>query len=393
LEAGGTKNPACVPNMTRIYSHIIGFAIGALAVAPPIPYKIPVMVNSFSWLYMVVISALMAFALWNTKLHIAIKVLLVYLFVTCFVSEVYYFSFNAFVLFVGAVYIYQILKHSDFDIIISFIEAAFWLQVIVVLIQYFGFDMLMSFDKQNFKFFGTVFQPMRLGSLMCVMAPLLIYKSKLYLIPLFLLSLWSGTLGFSYALAVGVAVYIAMTIGIKHWKYMLTLFIILIAYCYFAAVVTSSDAFRVAVTEGRLPVWWLVVKSWALDTKQVAAGIPDLFGISQTGPVNIKSIFFGHGLDTFLPLFQYYKHDPNPFPQAHNDFLQVLWEIGLIGFIISFVWYIGDLIRRICLKGRKDLLAGLSMFGVNMNFAFPIRQTQCWLLLIAFIAFCEKEIA
>jgi O-antigen ligase len=94
-------------------------------------------------------------------------------------------------------------------------------------------------------------------------------------------------------------------------------------------------------------------------------------------------------MDTFLPLFPVYKYDPNPFPQAHNDWLQLAWETGLVGFLI-FSAYCTSLIARLYRHSASILIAGLVIIGVNMIFHFPWRMTQTVFLMVAFVAYCEK---
>ena len=76
---------------------------------------------------------------------------------------------------------------------------------------------------------------------------------------------------------------------------------------------------------------------------------------------------------------------------AHNDWLQVLFETGRIGFgvmvsIFMFLFYK-------LLKAKKwRLLVGMIIISLDMCVHFPTREIQCVFIMIAFLAFCEKEI-
>lgn len=388
----------------KLKSFFLAASIGLLAVAPPIPYNIPLIINSFGWLYMVVAAGLFGFFWCSFDQPMPLKVLVIYLFFASFLSQAPYLSFNAFTLLVLTLYFYWACRHSDYDLILKMVEAVFWLEIMFLLVQQLDKDTLMSFDpSEAFRalgittyevrkkvFYGTVFQPMRLASLFAVMAPLLVLKRKIYIVPLLILAYCSGTLGFAFALLAGILVYTYFKTPDKRWFWLISgLAVVFGTIC---TLLTSDDAFRVAFTEGRIPVWLVCLKSWALDTTG-PVGKPDIFGISQTGPFDPLRFFFGHGMDTFLPLFPIYKHDPNPFPQAHNDWIHLAWETGLIGFAIFTFWYCAGLLRRLYKAGEYLLISGLTTIAVNMCFAFPWRMTQTVLLMVAYVAFCEKKLA
>lgn len=389
--------------LNKFWSFLAALPIGLLAIAPPINYDIPTVVNSEAWLYRIVAAGLFGVLICWTNIHFLLKALSVYLFFSCFISQIPYLSFEAYFLIVLSLYAFWAYTKVNYEMIFNIIEAVFWLEIIILLVQQLDRDVLMSMKPSEASrqlgiatqyveskvFYGTVFQPMRLGSLFAIMAPFLIYRRPFYILPLAILAYCSGTLGFAFALVAG-GTSLAF-LCIRSWKIRILAVVSGVIFGFVCFAFTSADAFRVAITEGRVPIGWLTLKSWVLDTTG-PSGKPDFLGISQTGPVDWIRVFFGHGLDTFLPLFPIYKHDPNPFPMAHNDWFQIPWEIGLIGAAL-FDAYCLVLIWRLHRVKEYTLMSGAAMYAVNMALAFPQRMTQTMLLMIAYAAFCEKKIA
>lgn len=392
----------------KIISYLVGIFLGILVIAPPIDYTLPMMANTHWWAWCVMAAIFMAILLLPQKLHPALKCLMLYMIFDCFFSQVPYMSFNAYIVFVGAIYLYFILTKCDYEIILNAIQAAFWMEVIFLVAQHFGKDTLINFDRPEKLFFGTVAQEMRVGSILAILAPLVVLKNRWYLVPVLALTIFSKTLGFTLALVAGGVVYLALTpdVKLKHKiVYFGVFFALAVAYS-----VHAWDHIRVEIIEGRLPIWLVVIKSWFCNTMGKVTGYTKdahgmvtgwnwdptyhnqghFLGVAQSGPFCLDKLILGHGPDTFLPMFVYYKHDNNPFGQTHNDWLQIMWETGLIGFGLV-AWYAVDLCRRLYQRRENYLLAGLAVISVNMFFAFPMRMTQTFFLMLAFIAWCELE--
>ena len=116
----------------------------------------------------------------------------------------------------------------------------------------------------------------------------------------------------------------------------------------------------------RIPVWLATIK---LSNQHPFLG----WGIGS-----YKFMFFPlSGLHTF------------PWKQAHNDFLQILFETGYSGLIFSLT-ALGVLIYK--LKKNITLLIGLGLICVDMSIHFPIRVANTVLILICFLAYCETKI-
>jgi hypothetical protein len=360
----------------KILSYILGLGVGLLAVAPPLDYRIPVLVNSFAWVYLFVAVGLFAMYLAFTGLPLALKTAVFIFFVSSFVSLAPYLSFNAFILIVPAAYLFIAFTKSDYEPIINFVVAAFFIQITFGVLQMFGKDTLMNINRPEPIFLGSVMQNMRFGSLMAIMAPLLVYRNKLFLIPLAIAAVLVESAGFGLALIAGVATYLMMTHS-HEWR----LWFFIGAMGGLAYLLWDHGSVTTALSCGRIPVWGDIIRTWVMNT--LYCDVKPL-----VGPIDWKSILFGRGMDTFIGLFPLFKHEGNPFWQAHNCHLQLLWEGGVVVYGV-LATYIVNLIRRVWSKPL--LVAGLVSMAVNMFFAFPTRQTSTMYMMIAFIALCEKE--
>jgi len=389
--------------MKKILSHISGIFLALLIIHPIIDYRIPMMVNSWHWLYLVIASSLFGFYLLWQDLSKPLKILAVYLFVNAFFSQVPYLGFNAYIVIVFSFYFYLLTQKCEADIILRWIETAFWVQVALSIFQIAGMDKLLCFDRAfeldemtlqirpisqdipRYVMFGTVMQYMRYASLLAVMSPFLILKNKKYafiLIPLCLISESS-----TFALSLITYFSVSYFFKIKNKRNLLFIYAPLAVLAAGLYAAYDWGSFRGAIIPsngGRLITWLVILKTWVMDTAHaVKIGPWDI-----SGPFNWQWFLMGHGIDTFLPLFPIYKHDLNPFPQAHNSWLQMAWETGLIGAGL-IIAYCASLVRRLYRVKAFELIAGLSSFGVNMFFAFPDRMMQTCLLLVYYLAYCE----
>lgn len=372
--------------MRNMLSCSIALMLGLLAVAPPILYTIPIMVNSLFWCYLVSAAAFLAFWMCRQRdLHIALKVMTVYLLANCFLSEVPYLSFNAFIVYVPTIALFILMvKYGNERPVIAAAEAAFWVNLMFAFMSYTGNQTLINFGVKEPVFFGTILQHMRFASLLCILSPFLLMRSKLYILPIAGAAVLCHSSGFALAILAGVLVYLALK---RPPKWLISLSFATVLPFLGAAVWLGRDSWLVAMREGRIPIWMVVIKSWIFDTK-VAIGPPDWFGISQTGPFNPQALFFGHGLETFRGLFHVYKHDYGAWAEAHNCWIQLPWELGLVGVLILAAYLI-HLVKRLLEADRHDLLAGLAIIGTNMIFHFPTRMTQTQWWIVAYLAICE----
>lgn len=374
--------------LKKAASWVVAILLGMLAVAPPIPYEFNLEVNSFIWVYLVVVVALVSFFMFTQKITLVIKIFMVYLFFNCFGSQVPYLSFTSYMVVVQTVLFFMLCLYVDFDPLLDVMQAVFWLEVCVMICQRMGYDTLMGFGGESKNvFFGTVFQQMRLGSLFAIMSPFLLIKNRLYIIPLAIVAISLGTLGFTFSLAAGMMVYVLLTMKDTKQK----ICIILWAFLFCAVAADTNNHIHIELIEGRWPIWRVIFRTWFLNTEKNFYGFNSPMNPSvQTGPFDWYRFLFGHGLNTFNAMFPFYKYDQNAFRPAHNDWLQNPWEIGLVGAamldtILFYVFYVT--------YKRKDylLVVGLTIIACDRFLSFPDRMTQTNLLEVAFLAYCYAK--
>lgn len=259
------------------------------------------------------------------------------------------------------------------------------MELCIAFLRLLGKETLMNFGRPEPVFFGTIFQHMRFASLLCILSPFVLLKSKWYIVPISVAVVLTASNGFALAIGAGVLVYVLLAAPRYKWLILGLVGTVVLTGCYI-----GRDSWAVAFREGRIPVWLVIIKSWIFDTRINPYGTPDMFGISQSGPFDLKCFLFGHGLDTFYNLFPAYKADPSPFPQAHCSYLQTLWEFGLVGFSILMAFFAG-LIKKLLDEKETILISGLVIIGVNALTAFPERMTQTFGLMVVFFALCSKK--
>lgn len=387
--------------MRKLNAVLIGICTSLLIIAPPIPYSIPVIVNSYAWCYMIVAGGLFGLLVTQLSFPRTLKILSVYLFVISFFSQAPALAFNAYILSTLCFFFYLWMQHADLKIFLKFIAAAFWLEFVLAILQYFGKDTMLSFgtamqfdsagnlvkifmEERDSVFMGTVMQYMRFASVLAIMTPLLVLISRWYIVPVTILCLLSQSSSFALSLLAGAGVYGLLRIHSRWNRIFVVLGVAAIAGAYIAYDWGSFRGAVIPSNGGRLVSWFVILKTWCMDT----VGSVDVTPTGLSGPLNWHWVLFGHGADTFLPLFPVYKHDMNPFPQAHNDWLQFLWEIGAVGLGV-LITYTARLASRLLKIGEVGLLAGFACIGVNMFFTFPTRMTQTALLIVLYISICE----
>jgi len=122
--------------------------------------------------------------------------------------------------------------------------------------------------------------------------------------------------------------------------------------------------------------------SWRLDIWE------DSWQMIKDRPV------FGHGVNTYMPIFQSYRRDPHNYPTyAHNCFVQLAAELGLLG-LAAFCWIFikffldGFFQLRTIEREKKDLivisiglLSAIAAFLVHSIFDTNLYALQLGILL------------
>lgn len=198
---------------------------------------------------------------------------------------------------------------------------------------------------------------MRVATVFAVMAPFLILKNKKYLIPLAGVAFLSFSMGFIIALASGTLAYLFLRFP-RHRRMVCLLAVLFLELILWANFIKTKDIFCLHVRG----LTWL-----------------------QTFKDGLQYPFTGWGMGTYKIIF--HTVHGNNFWQAHNDWLQMVYEVGYIAIIpiLAYVIYLLKITKK-----NPLLSSGLIVLGVIMFFHFPMRMFQTPLVMIAWLAYCEK---
>jgi O-antigen ligase len=350
--------------MKKLIPFIALIPLVILALTPPWSFQLDCTINSLFWLWMVFLSGFLTFAFWYQKVSIWLKLLVVWCFVSCFLSRAPYISFTMFWSVIACAYYYSLCRQiEDFTIVFKAVQSIFLFVCLLVVMQLLGKDTLLNFKSNDISILGTIGNKMISGSFVCVLTPLLIINPLNWIFTS-LIALISGSSGSILALSMGGAT----LLWFKVKRARIALISLLIAIPIVVAIVTG-DITTFKGEAGRRQVW--------LKTMELCIKKP-----------------LGYGIGTYKILFPYLCgekiRDQQPgreWNTAHNDPLQILFETGFVGFILLGGWII-EIIKKI----KNPLkLAGLMVLLGTMMTQFPARMCQSVLIIIMFLAWCSHE--
>ena len=203
---------------------------------------------------------------------------------------------------------------------------------------------------------------MILASFVCILAPFLIIK-PINWVPLALITIITASSGAVLALGMGFGTWIWVTKKSARWG-IVAIILVMILYG-----VVSGDIKTFFSKAGRGPVW--------AKTVELIAERP-----------------LGYGVGAYRVIFPYKCgaeiRDQCPGQEwntAHNDFLQIPFEIGIPGLILLLGWIV-SIVRNV----KNPLkLAGLAILVGTMLVHFPFRVCQCAFIMLMFVAFLERK--
>lgn len=354
---------------------IIAFIVCLLALSPNDYFSVPALANTQSWFYIVCIAGFFCFLFWFSKGHILVKILLVFLlFPNCFLSKAPYLSFSAYILIMIAAGFYLLcLSIKNYDFILKAIQSLFLFNVVLIAAQKMGFDNLFNFGftAGHSTNWGSVGNPMVLGSFVVCLTPFLILNNKHNIWPVALIVLIIRSFGSTIALLSGLFIYLKGKIKI----------LIIIAILFSAFVV--RDHLYNNYIGGRFPIWQRTIEVTLKNHPFVGYGIGTYKVIFPTLSQDVA------GGSTKKWHYQGTEGEKIAWRQAHNAFLQILFETGMIGFglFIGLLGWVGYKVRK-----NRLLFSGFILMLVNMSWSFPTRTLQMVPLLILFLTICEKEV-
>lgn len=289
--------------------------------------------NQAAWTFLVLTAAFGAFFLLFQKINPFIKIVAVGGLLNCFFSLSFVHSASAYISVVGACYFYWVCTRiKDWDLIFKILMSLVLLNCFLMAMQAIGRDSLLNFGMgKNLVCFGTIGSRMQLECLLIISSAILLQSR-------YRMAIW-GLVG-----AVGLYLIIFKMNAVSQGGFLHNPFI------------------------SRWPVW--------KETIAFANQYP----------------WTGWGIGTFKIFYHVMsKLHTQPWAEAHNDFIQVLYETGYPGLVLMMV-YLGSLIWKLKMQRQWKLLTGLSLILLDMMVHFPLREFQCFAIVIAFLAFCETRL-
>lgn len=365
--------------MKNYLEYIAGLSMCIMALLPPMYFKVSAPGEYWPWF--VFISGFLGFYLLFIDVSYWVKAIAMGGFISCFFSSAPVISFNAyFSLIVGCYFFLLCNKLQDFKIIFKLLQTLLYINVFIMFMQFIGKDVLLNFNVPT-GCYGSVGQHMQTASFSVILSAALISFNPVNIMFVF----------FSSAFCKSVGGFISGIIGfmfILKMKLSRTNFIIM-------------SIFGVILSTG-----WLIYSGKFIENISLGGARLGIWVelIKQTMHYNpIK----GFGIGTFQHLFPslckisnvYEIRHSIAWKTAHNCWLEIYYETGLIGLLFSLSYFFYLIINLIKLINNNILknesifcLAGLFMVGSNMMVHFPTRMIQCVLIIIFFIAYCERII-
>jgi len=307
-----------------------------LALTPPQPFQVPMIANSFLWLWLVLISGFLGVFYIFTKADIILKILSVYLFISCFFSKAPAISFSAYFSVIACLYYYLLcLKLKDWSWVYKSILGVLFLNIIFMLAQFMRTDTVLNFAQVDPIRFGTIGNGMQLKSFIIVLSAFIISYKKFSFIKKYLKQIIVGAVIFC------------------------------VFYLFWHKVI---PAFLYA----RGPVWLYTLK------------------------LSLKEPIFGYGIGTYKALFPALSHysvagTEGIWMTAHNCLAQIIFEAGYIGAGLVVAFF-GKTFYRVIKQRNLYLTIGMSLLTFTLMVHFPDRMIEAVLIIVAYLAFVNKEI-
>lgn len=315
--------------MKKLITAIALIPVIVMSLFPPIQGLGVPLTDSKLWLWLVLVFGFLGLYTLTLKINIWIKLIAVYSFINTFFSTSPFFSQFAYMELIACIYLYVLLLQvEDWDIIYKVLWCILGVNIILFLMQYFHKDNLLNFGLKETTCSLSVGNAMQAKSVIIILIALLIQRFQ----------------------------------GLKKYLYLIYLVLGFLAVIYWIDA-KCWDKFCYA----RGSVWWETIKLWRLHK------------------------WFGFGMGSYKILFHVLAHGKFEYEgqwiNCHNEYIQMLFETGVIGFGLLMGFTI-SLLR----KCKGVLLLGAILLFYPLLFQFPIHQPSAIPLLILFVVYIERGI-
>ena len=369
--------------MKNIAKYLVAFIIAVLCLIPPTRIHLQCTANTTPWMWGILGGGLLGFLFLFTKANAFIKLTIIFCFINSFLSSAPYMSLTLYLSVVAAGYFYLLcLQIEDWSAVYKVVQSLFFVSVLLVILQAFGKDTLLNYTQAPGVFFGYVNNPMMLASFITCLTPFLIIGNPLNVFPIAIIAYMSGSSGMVLTLMMALVFFLFFKIKNKLWYGLVTL--VLMTGMWFS--VQNDPAIKCFSWGGRGLIWKRAFElsnekpwtGWGIGTFQV------IF------PTLSKDVAGGMS-DKWV--YEWTEGDWIPWRKTHNCWLQLLFELGRIGFV-GVLGLAGYYIRMFVKSPKRPIIilvgAGLVVFMVNMTIHFPTRMIQTLIVMLAYLAYYER---
>lgn len=240
----------------------------------------------------------------------------------------------------------------------------FW---IIALLE--SVSIIFKLGQDQFKNSALLLNPAQDGAFVSCLLPLVYEKKKWFKWPLIALMVTAIIMTQATTPFVGLGVFIATLIWFSRYRILTVLGPLLVASLgvYFQ----GYNNFK--ADSGRLYIWPLAMNYWnAHLDKIIGAGSGSFFIYGPTIELTL------HGFGYNQPVYVW----------MHNEWLQVLFEFGIIGLLLALAFYFFSLKKSYV---RPSLFSSLLIYGATACFQMPLRQMISALFLVFLLRITYRE--
>lgn len=316
--------------LKKFIPYIVGAIIAIQAMTPPFEFGLRLIDDKLRFVWIFLVFGVLAFYFIFTKASIWLKILIPYVFINSFITQVPTFSMISAIWVILCAYFYLLcLEIDNWDTMVKIVSAVLCVEFLTVVLESFGKDTLLNFYQVPGQGAGTIANSMQLKAFIFIAMAFLIAVGKPKILKK---NIWvTGTFIFCWALG-----YLIVSHKIADYLY------------------------------ARGPVAVSAVALWCQH------------------PV------IGWGVGTFKGIFPTLAHGhfsiEGQWTHAHNTFVEILFELGIIGYYL-FIGYCLSLFTR----AKGFLTFAMIIVGVVMSMTFPDRQTTVVPILILFTAYADLQ--
>ena len=367
--------------MKKIDAYVCGMVLCAFALIPPMKTDLTAPVSWWPW--MVLTSGFAGVYLLFVPSSWFTRTFALWVWFASFFSVAPFISFTAYIFFILGCCFHTLCRSiKDFSPVFRMLKGLMLFYSMLLAVQVMRKDTLLNFGGVM-ECYGPVGQHMQSASFAVILGASLAPLNpvfSLFAVPVSVVCNAAG--GFASA-AAGLGVWLYQT---RAKKFAFSVSAVLLSVFLFWIITSGKLKENTTNDISRVKVWTRTVQlslsrpvtGWGVGTYRYI--FPTLGKVGGTGE-------FGEP-DTFGSL---------PWKAAHNCWLQIMFETGVVGFVmvVGYFLFLFARLRRLLSRAlyrnkAAGCLCGLVMVSVNMSIHFPTRQISALPLLIFFLAYCES---